>query len=295
MRGRLRDFSTTHIIGLIFRHKLIIAISNGVLNCISHYKLIPRQPKPLRNFSWYTESDGRQSHRHIYRAVSPLCAMHRNNCSEMWKVELVRAQIDHRSLFLLKTQWQQSRDVLLYHSVLQHSRESIDHRGRRHRSCGMCCAFCTFWGHHLTVNSHPTKTNSAQLLLPLDTCSFSNQRLSCSTVHYQVSRRDFRGSSRPCRILVALATPGSRIPDRLLTDCAKTSIPKRQQEQFHPCCVVSLGIQPHEDLLAFPSPSMGFGDRRIDCLSCREPFARFRTAVRDEKNPRSFRSAFLST
>ena len=47
------------------------------------------------------------------------------------------------------------------------------------------------WGHHLTVNSHPTKTYGAQLLLPLDTCSFSNQRLSCSTVDYQVFRRDF--------------------------------------------------------------------------------------------------------
>ena len=192
MRGRLRDFSTTHILGLIFRHELIIAISNGVLNCISHYKLMPGQPKPLRNFSWYTESDWRQSHRHIYRTVPPLCAMHRNNCSEMWKVELVRAQIDHRSLFLLYSQWQQSRDVLLYHSVLQHSRESIDHSGHHHRSCGMCCASYPFWCHHLAVNSHTTKTNSAQLLLPLDTCSFSNQRLSCSTVHYQVSRRDFR-------------------------------------------------------------------------------------------------------
>ena len=144
--------------------------------------------------------------------------MHGNDCSETWKMKLVRAQIDHRSLFLLKTQWQQSRDVLFHHSVLQHPRESVDHSGHHHRSCGMCCASYPFWGHHLTVNSHPTKTNSAQLLLPLDTCSFSNQRLSCSTVHYQVSRGDFRGSSCPCRILVVLATPGSRIPDRLLTD-----------------------------------------------------------------------------
>ena len=67
MRDRLRDFSTTHILGLIFLHKLIIAISNGTLNCISHHKLMPGQPKPLRNFSWYTESDWRQSHRHIVR------------------------------------------------------------------------------------------------------------------------------------------------------------------------------------------------------------------------------------
>ena len=46
--------------------------------------------------------------------------MHGYDCSEMWKMKLVRAQIDHRSLFLLKTQWQQSRDVFFYHSVLQH-------------------------------------------------------------------------------------------------------------------------------------------------------------------------------
>ena len=112
---------------------------------------------------------------------------------------------------------------------MQHPRESIDHGGHyHHRSCGMCCASYPFWGHHLTVNSHSTKSNSAQLLLPLDTCSFSKQRFSCSTVHYQVSRRDFRGSSRPCRILVARVTPGSRIPNGLLTDSVqKTSIQKR--------------------------------------------------------------------
>ena len=28
-----------------------------------------------------------------------------NDCSETWKMKLVRSQIDHRSLFLLKTQW----------------------------------------------------------------------------------------------------------------------------------------------------------------------------------------------
>ena len=50
-----------------------------------------------------------------------------------------------------------------------------------------------FWGHHLAVNTYTTETRIAQLLLPFDTCSFSNQRLSCSTVHNQVSRRDFRG------------------------------------------------------------------------------------------------------
>ena len=72
MRERLRDFSTTHILGLIFRHELIIAISNGALNCISHHKLMSGQPKPLRNFSWYTESNWRQSHRHIYRTVPSL-------------------------------------------------------------------------------------------------------------------------------------------------------------------------------------------------------------------------------
>ena len=143
---------------------------------------MPGQPKSLRNFFWSTKCDWRQSPRHIYRTVSSLCAMHRNHCSEMWKVELVRAQIDHCSLFLLKTQWQQWWNVLLYHSVMQHSRESIDHGGHHHRSFGMCCASYPFWG-HLTVNSHSTKSNSAQLLLPLDTCSFSNQRLSCSTVH----------------------------------------------------------------------------------------------------------------
>ena len=83
---------------------------------------MPGQPKLVRNFSWYTEGDWRQSRRHIYRTVLPLCAMHGNDCSETWKMKLVRAQIDHRSLFLLETQWQQSRDVLLYHSVLQHPR-----------------------------------------------------------------------------------------------------------------------------------------------------------------------------
>ena len=36
-------------------------------------------------------------------------------------------------------------------------------------------------------------------------------------------------------------------------------------------------------------------DRRVDCRSCREPFARFRTFVREEKNTRSFRAAFLSS
>ena len=44
-----------------------------------------------------------------------------------------------------------------------------------------------------------------------------------------------------------------------------------------------------------PSPSMGVEDRRVDCRSCRDPFARFRTAARDEKNPRSFRAASLSS
>ena len=44
-----------------------------------------------------------------------------------------------------------------------------------------------------------------------------------------------------------------------------------------------------------PSPSMEADDRRVDCRSCREPFARFRAVVRDEKNPRSFRAAFLSS
>ena len=100
--------------------------------------------------------------------------MHRNDCSEMWNVEL--------------------RDVLLYHSVLQHPRESVNHSKHHHRSCGMCCTSYPFWGHHLAVNSHTTKTNTTQLLLSLDTCSFSDQRLSCSTVHYQVSRRDSRRS-----------------------------------------------------------------------------------------------------
>ena len=190
-------FSTTHFPGLIFRQNLIIVTSNGSLNCISHHELMPGQPKSMRNFFWHTKCDWRQSHRHIYRTVSSLCAMHRNNCSEMWKVELVRAQIDHRALFLLKTQWQQSWNIHLYHSVMQHPRESIDHGGHHHRSCGMCCASYPFWGHHLTVNPHSTKSNSAQLLLPLDTCSFSNQRLSCSTVHYQVSPEGFPGIQSP--------------------------------------------------------------------------------------------------
>ena len=175
MRGRLRDFSvlflnrlrnSTHILGLVFHHELVVAISNCVLDCASHYKLMPGQPKLVRNVSWYTESDWRQSRRHTYRAVPTLCAMHRNDCSEMWKVELVRAQIDHRSLFLLKTQWQQSRDVLLYHSVLQHSRESVNQSGHHHRSCGMCCTSYSFWGLHLAVNSHTTKTNTNSTFAP---------------------------------------------------------------------------------------------------------------------------------
>ena len=98
MRGRLRDFSvlfldrlrnSTHILGLVFHHELVVAISNWVLDCTSRDKLMPGQPKLVRNFSWFAESDWRQSRRHIYRAVPPLCAMHRNDCSAMWKVELV--------------------------------------------------------------------------------------------------------------------------------------------------------------------------------------------------------------
>ena len=217
--------------------------------------------------------------------------MHRNDCSGMWKVELVCAQIDHRSLFLLKTQWQQCRDVLLYHSVLQHSRESVNHSGHHHRPCGMCCASHPFRGHHLAVNSHTTKTNTAQLLLPLDTCSFSNQRLSCSTVHYQVSRRDSRGSRCPCRVLVVLATPGA-VPSLLCCFFGHSAfqslffLQRKHLFSLRSRARRSFGV---------PSPSMGFEDRRVDCRSCREPFARYRTAVRDEQNPRSFRAAFLSS
>ena len=40
---------------------------------------------------------------------------------------------------------------------------------------------------------------------------------------------------------------------------------------------------------------MAVEDRRVDCRSCREPFARFRTVVRDEKSPRSFRAASFSS
>ena len=54
-----------------------------------------------------------------------------------------------------------------------------------------------FGGHHLAVNSHTTKTSTAQFLLPFDTCSLSHQRLSCSTVHNQVSPEGFPGMPLP--------------------------------------------------------------------------------------------------
>ena len=154
----------------------------------------------------------------------------------------------------------------------------------------------------LNFRSHSTHAAS-----PINACPAA-----LSTI--KVSRRDSRGSSCPCRVLVVLPTPGSRTPDRLLTHSVqKKSILRKRREQFHPRCVVSLDIQPSSNpsyysentcfslrsrarrSFSVPSPSMGFGDRRIDCLSCRETFARFRTAARDEKNPRSFRAAFLST
>ena len=211
---RLRN--SAHILGLIFHRKLVVVISNWVLNCASRHKVMPGQPKLMRNFFWCSESDGCQSRRHIYRAVAPWCAMYRNDCSELWKMKFVCAHIDHRSLFLLKTQWQQSRDVFIFHNVLQHPRESVDHSRHHHRSCGICCTSHPFWCHHFAVNPHTTKTSTSQLLLPSGTCGFFNQRLSCCTAHYQVSRRDPRRSRCPCCVLVVLATPGSRTPDRLL-------------------------------------------------------------------------------
>ena len=219
---RLR--SSGHLLGLTFRRTLVLTVSNSVLNCGSRHKLMPGQPKLQGNFLWYAEGDWCQSRRHICRAVSPWCAMHGNDCSETWKMKLVRAQIDHRSLFLLKTQWQQSQDVFFYHSVLQHPRETVGHSRHHHRSCGMCCTSYPFWGHHLAVNPYTTDTGIAQLLLPSDTCGFSSQRLSCCTVHYQVSRRDSRRSRCPFCVFVGLATPGSRTPDRLLI----LSVQKRQ-------------------------------------------------------------------
>ena len=153
--------------------------------------------------------------------------MHRNNCSETWKMELVCIEIDHRSLFLLKTQWQQSRDVFFYHRVLQDTRESVDHGGHHHRPCGMCSTSYPFWGHHVAVNLTATEAGIAQLLLPSDTCGFSNQRLSCCTVHYQVFRRDSRRSRCPCCVFVRLATPGSRTPDRLSSAVCRNVNPEK--------------------------------------------------------------------
>ena len=57
---RLR--SSGHILGLTFRHKLVLTVSNWVLNCGSRHKLMPGQ---------YAEGDWCQSRRHIYRAVAP--------------------------------------------------------------------------------------------------------------------------------------------------------------------------------------------------------------------------------
>ena len=67
---RLR--SSGHLLGLTFRHKLVLTVSNWVLNCDSRHKLMPGQPKLLWNFLWYAEGDWCQSRRHIYRAVAPL-------------------------------------------------------------------------------------------------------------------------------------------------------------------------------------------------------------------------------
>ena len=136
--------SSGHILGLTFCHKLVLTVSNWVLNCGSRHKLLSGQSKLLWIIFWYAALDWCQSRRHIYRAVTPWCAMRGDDCFETWKMELVCAQIDHRSLFLLKTPWQQSLDVLLDHSVLQHPRESVDHSGHHHRSCGMCCTSYLF-------------------------------------------------------------------------------------------------------------------------------------------------------
>ena len=56
------------------------------------------------------------------------------------EMELVRAQIDHRSLFLLKAQWQQSWDVSLHYRDLRQTQETVDHGGQHHRYRGMCFA-----------------------------------------------------------------------------------------------------------------------------------------------------------
>ena len=157
---------------------------------VPRHKLMPRQSTLLWNLFRHAEGDWCQSHRDIDRAVSPWCAMHGNDCPETWKRELVRAQIDHRSLFLLKTQWQQSWDVFFCHRVLQHTRASVDHSGHLvggaapPTPCGVIILQCT------CTPRRPTSLNFGS---PSDTWGFSNQRLTCCAVHYQVSRRDIPG------------------------------------------------------------------------------------------------------
>ena len=121
-------------------------------------------------------------------------------------------QIDHHSLFLRNTP--ESPSIMV--GII------ID-------SWGMCRALL------LTHTRNPTMLNFCSHSTH---CNFSNQRLSCSTVHYQMSWKNFRESMR--------------IP--MVCCCSENiSFPSRR----------SLGV---------PSPSIGFGDRRNDCLICPETF-----------------------
>ena len=185
-------------------------------------------------------------------------------------MELVCAHIDQCSLFLLKTQWQQSWDVFLHYRALQHTgRPSI-------RRCIIidlvgCAAPPTPFGVAILVwTRSPRRQALFNFCSHLTQAVSPNHRLARSTVHYQMAWEHLKSSRCQYGAMSEPISPFCRGPN--------FSSRKRARR--------SLGV---------PSLSVGTVDWCGGCRGFREPFTRFRASFRGEKNPRSFRATFLSS